>query len=156
MVNNYLGPNSDGNGQLAAVSAEYSLSVARILWHPRPFDGRAPDIQLKLGAIVHRTVQSDDPVFDGAMGFRLNPRVNYQMAPWFAVNLRVSAEDRVHSSGRYLNHSLTNALVFRKDWQSSDRIELAYSRMFYSDVVDHNPAAPLDRNIVTLGAVMSF
>jgi hypothetical protein len=46
--------------------------------------------------------------------------------------------------------------VFKKDWQSLDRIELAYSRMYYSDQVDNNPAAPMDRDIVTLGAVMSF
>jgi len=29
-----------GTGKLAAISAEYDTSLARILWHPRNFDGR--------------------------------------------------------------------------------------------------------------------
>ena len=156
MVNNYLGPSSHGNGKLGAVSAEYSFSVARILWHPRTFDGRAPDIRVKLGAIVYSTFQSDDDNYDQTFGYELNPQAEYLMLRWFAVNVRLSADNRPYTTGRYSVNHLTTALVFRKDWQSLDRIELAYSRMFYSDQVDSNPAAPLDRHIVTLGAVMSF
>jgi hypothetical protein len=156
MGNNYLGPGSDGTGQIAAISAEYSLSIARILWYPRPFDGRAPDVQLKLGVILHRTLESDDPAFDGTNGYNLGPQAEYLMLPWFALNMRVAAINRPYSTGRYQVGHVTTAAVFRQDWQSRDRIELAYSRMFYNDMVDNNPAEPMDRDIVTLGAVMSF
>jgi hypothetical protein len=156
MVNNYIGPDSDGNGQLGAISAEYSFSMARILWHPRAFDGRAPDIRVKLGTILWATLQSDDATFDKTTGYRLGPQAEYQMLKWFALNMRLSWEDRQGFSDRFRFGHLTTALVFRRDWQSLDRIELAYSRMFYSDQVDNNPAAPMDRDIVTLGAVVSF
>jgi hypothetical protein len=156
MVNNFVGPDSGGNGKLGAISAEYSFSIARILWHPRTFDGRAPDIRVKLGAILYRTLQSDDTAFDQTSGYQLNPQAEYQMLKWFALNLRYQDTNRQYYNGRFRYAHLTTGLVFKKDWQSLDRIELAYSRMFYSDLVDNNPAAPMDRDIVTLGAVMSF
>jgi hypothetical protein len=156
MVNNFVGPDSGGNGKLGAISAEYSFSIARMLWHPRAFDGRAPDIRVKLGAILYRTLQSDDTAFDQTSGYQLNPQAEYQMLKWFALNLRYQDSNRQYYNGRFRYAHLTTALVFKRDWQSLDRIELAYSRMFYSDLVDNNPAAPMDRDIVTLGAVMSF
>jgi hypothetical protein len=35
-------------------------------------------------------------------------------------------------------------------------MELIYSRYFYSDFTDNNPAQPLDREVFTLGASIVF
>ena len=50
----------------------------------------------------------------------------------------------------------TPGLAFRSNWQSTDRIELIYTRRFYSNAVDNNPARPLDRNVLALGAYINF
>lgn len=57
---------------------------------------------------------------------------------------------------RWVAYNVTPGIAFHSDWQSQDRIELAYSRYFYSDAVDNNSARPLDRNVVTLGARLTF
>src|SRR5690606_17315609 len=36
MIREYIGPAGFGNGKVAAISAEYNTSLARIAWHPRP------------------------------------------------------------------------------------------------------------------------
>ena len=58
--------------------------------------------------------------------------------------------------GRWVAYNVTPGLAFHTDWQSQDRIELGYSRYFYSKVADNNAARPLDRNVVTLGARLTF
>ena len=156
LTNKFLGAESDGNGKLGAISAEYGLSVARILWHPGTFDGRSPDIRIKVAGILHGTFDSDDDRFDGTLGYLLGSEIEYQMVKWLSATLRGYGENRYLPGGRYADYSLTPSLVFKRDWQSADRIEVAYSRMFYGDLVDVNSAAPYDRNIFTLGAVVSF
>jgi hypothetical protein len=156
MLTKFVGQNSQGNGQLAAVSAEYDFSVARMLWHPRSFDGRAPDVRVRIAGIGHWTVATDDPAFEGASGYMLGNEIEYQMLSWFSAALRSYGESRDYAQGRWVTVSLTPALEFRSDWQSQDRLVLAYSRLFYSSDVDNNPAQPLDRDVVTIGAYMSF
>jgi hypothetical protein len=60
------------------------------------------------------------------------------------------------TQGRWVAYNVTPGLAFHTDWQSQDRIELGYSRYFYSKVADNNAARPLDRNVVTLGARLTF
>ncbi|GEM_PF-1119130 len=156
LTNKFLGADSGGNGKLGAISAEYGLSVARILWHPGTFDGRSPDIRIKVAGILHGTFDSDDDAYDGALGYLLGSEVEYQMVKWLSATLRGYGENRFFPGGRYADYSLTPSLVFKRDWQSADRIEVAYTRMFYGDLVDVNSAAPYDRNLFTLGAVVSF
>ncbi|MGA7120717.1 MAG: hypothetical protein WBY94_11495, partial [Polyangiaceae bacterium] len=60
MINKFIGPQSNGNGKVFAVSWEYDTSVARILWYPRGFDGRAPDLSVRVAATNVFTLASDD------------------------------------------------------------------------------------------------
>lgn len=171
LVNKFVGLLSEGNGSFAALSAQWDFSISRILWHPRSFGGQAPDIRGSLAAIHHWTVDSEDPYYrDGADGYVVGVDTEYVMLPWFGVTLRSYLEGRdqllyAWNDGataldprlaRWRVFSVSPGLVFRSDWTSQDSIQLAYSRRFYNDVADDNPARPLDRHVVTLGAVISF
>jgi hypothetical protein len=58
--------------------------------------------------------------------------------------------------GRYSTATVTPGLIFRSDWQAPERIEIAYSRLFYNGFADANPNDPRDENVVTVGASVSF
>jgi hypothetical protein len=146
----------NGTGKLFAISLEYDTSIAQLLWHPRPFNGQGPDLRVAAAATAHWTLDTGDPAFKGASGFMGGLQLEYQMLSWFSTPLRLYAEDRDFQYGRYRVYSISPGLAFRTNWQSTDRIELIYSRRFYSSAVDDNPARPLDRNVVALGAYINF
>jgi hypothetical protein len=181
MGNKYLGPNSKGHGLIAAVAAEYDLSLARIIRYPESFNGNGPDVRVALAFNHGWTLDSADPDFQGATGYLLGADVEYVLLPWFSAIVRVFGESRDaarlsfagyldtsgnesttgaaeyrHSRGRWSAFSVTPGLAFHTDWLSTDRVELGYSRYFYSDLADNNSARPLDRDVVTLGAVITF
>jgi hypothetical protein len=147
---------ANGTGKVFAISAEYDTSIAQLLWHPRPFNGQAPDLRVAAAAVAHWTLDTGDPAFKGASGFMAGLQLDYQMLRWFSVPLRLFGEDRDSQYGRYRVYSISPSLAFRTNWQSTDRIELIYTRRFYSHVVDDNPARPLDRNVLALGATINF
>jgi hypothetical protein len=157
-MRDYLGANANGTGRVAAVSAEYNVSLAQIAYHPRGFDGNAPDIRVALAGIAHWTLDTADAQMKGSSGYQLGAHAFYQMLPWFGATLRSYAQNRASSllGGRYEVYSISPGLMFRSNWQSSDRIELIYSRRFYSSAVDNNPAQPLDRDVIALGAYLDF
>ncbi len=147
----------NGDGKLFAISAEYDTSLAALLWHPRPFNGTAPDIRLAIAAAFHWTLQTDDPLFKGASGFQLGATIDYQPFSWLSMPVRFFGEDRDWQyNGRFRVYSVSPGVAFRTNWQSVDRIELIYSRRFYSASVDDNPARPLDKDVIALGAYINF
>jgi hypothetical protein len=54
MTNKFLGPQSGGNGQIAAVSIEYDFSLKRILLSPQSFDGNGQDLRVALAFLPDR------------------------------------------------------------------------------------------------------
>ena len=181
MGNKYLGPNSEGHGVIAAVAVEYDVSLARILRYPESFNGNGPDVRAALAFNHGWTLDTRDPDFDGATGYLLGGDVEYVLLPWLSAMVRVFGESRDaarltfaryvdpsgnesptgvaeyrHSRGRWSAFSVTPGLAFHTDWLSTDRIELGYSRYFYSGLADNNSARPLDRDVVTLGARLTF
>lgn len=145
-----------GTGKVAAISAEYNMSLARIAWHPRPFDGRSADVRVSIAGVAHKTLETDDPQFENNSGYLFGTEVEYQMLSWLSFNVRSYGENRDWLGKRWAAYNVAPGLAFRSDWQSSDRIELWYSRHFYSDVVDNNPAQPLDHHLVAIGAFLGF
>lgn len=146
----------NGNGKLFAISTEYDFSLSQHLWHPRPFTGTAPDLRVALAAAAHFTLETGAPELEGASGFLLGAQLEYQMLSWLSTPLRFFGEDRDSQFGRYKVYSISPGVAFRTDWQSTDRIELIYTRRFYSSAVDDNPARPLDRHVLALGAYITF
>jgi hypothetical protein len=173
-TNKYLGAGSGGTGRLAMVSAQYTMSLATLLWHHagRSFDGNGPDVRVALAGLGHTTLESNEPHLDGSSGYMLGADIHYQMLRWFGLTLRSYGESRDAvitepvsdgsivrgrtSTGRWSVYSVSPGIAFRSNWQSTDRIELIYSRRFYSDTADNNPAEPLDQNVFALGAYIDF
>lgn len=154
MLRDYVG--TGGNGKVVAVSAEFNTSLARIAWHPRSFDGRSPDIRVTVAGVAHRTLETLDPDFEDAAGYLFGTEVEYQMFRFLSANVRAFGENRSWMGDRWEAYSIAPGFAFRSDWQSPDRIEIWYSRQFYSDVVDNNSAQPLDRDLLAVGVFLGF
>ena len=165
MTGKFLGPQSEGTGQIAAVSMEYDFSLSRILSHPVPFDGNGRDLRVALAFVPFWTVETDDPSFEGADGYFLGATFEHVLLSWLSTTYRVFGESRdstvvsvsgTPQRGRWVAFNGSLGLALHSDWQSQDRMELLYSRYFYSDFTDNNPAQPLDREVFTLGASIVF
>jgi hypothetical protein len=167
MGSKFLGPEarSHGTGRIVAVSTEYDFSVARILKHPATFDGNGPDLRVAVSFIPFWTLRSDDPTYDSADGYFIGADLQYVLRSWISTAFRLFGESRDSATtdilgqpvkGRWTTYNGTIGLVFHSDWQSRDRIELAYSAYFYSDFADNNPQRPLDRQVITLGGSLAF
>lgn len=165
MTGKFLGPQSAGTGQIAAVSAEYDFSLKRLLAHPKPFDGNGPDLRVALAFLPFWTLDTDDAAYRKANGYFLGATLEHVITSWLSTTGRVFGESRdstavdttgARKRGDWTAFSASLGLALHSDWQSQDRMELMYSRHFYSDFTDNNPAQPLDRNVFTLGASMVF
>ena len=214
-VNKFLGTGSSGEGgtgKVLALSAQWDFSAARIMWYPRSFDGRSPDIKVHVAGIKYFTLDAEPATllnpacagaavaveagqscapqsvdtrnsYKGTGGYLFGTEVQYSVLSWLAFWLRGYGESRYQppnrtllvtdvyglrstqnyqwvtsseSLGPWWVYSISPSVHFRSDWFSLDGIEIAYSRRFYSKAVDSNPSAPLDRNVVTVGAYSSF
>jgi hypothetical protein len=165
MTRKYLGPESEGDGQILAISTEYTFSVARMLYAPKPFDGNGRDLRVSLAFMPHWTLATEDPSFRDADGYLLGATVEHVLLSWLSTTYRLFGEstDAIIADvqgnpvrGRWSAYSGTLGVALHSDWQSRDRMELAYSHYFYSDFADNNPEQPLDRSVFTLGASLAF
>jgi hypothetical protein len=156
LINKFLGPTSQGHGELAAVSAEYDMSVSRILAYPRTFDGRSRDLRVAVAGLRYWTLASRDPFYADRAGYYAGTQLEYVAFSWLSATFQAYVESRHTTFGQWMASSLSPGIAFHSDWLSTDRIMLAYTRNFYSDVVDNNSALKLDRDVVTLGAYITF
>jgi hypothetical protein len=167
MTDKFLGPKplSQGTGQLAAISAEYDFSVRRLLAHPKPFDGNGHDLRAALAFEPFWTLDSDDKAYKGAGGYFVGATFEHVILSWLSTTWRMFGESRrsvvadsvgARKASTWRAFSASAGLALHSDWQSQDRIELMYSRYFYSSFTDNNPTRPLDRDVFTLGASVVF
>ena len=165
MTNKFLGPLSGGTGKIAALSAEYDFSVSRMRLAPKQFDGNGPDLRVALACLPYWTVASVDPSYDHTSGYYLGATFEHVLLSWLSTSYQLYGESRDATlvdvtgrtvRGRWSSYSATVGLLLHSDWQSQDRIGLAYSRYFYSKFTDSNPAVPLDRDVLTLGGSVAF
>jgi hypothetical protein len=148
-----------GTGKLTAASFEWATSLARILWYPRNFDGRGPDVRLQLAGILYRTLETDDPFLHDASGYFGGTEIEYRATSFFSLTFQSYIERRWtwnNRLGEGLVFSASPGIALHSDWLSTDRIQILYSWRWYNDTVDSNPAAPLDRHILTIGGYVTF
>ena len=180
MINKFLGGNSHGTGKVAVVGAEWDFSVSSILWYPRSFNGNAPDIRVAIAGMLTRTISTDDPLYKSSNAYFYGAETEYRMTPKFSLNFAAYGEDRdanlyvpvrLADGGtvdytkptpyepryqRWQIYSLNPGISFHADWNSLDRIQLYYSRRFYSSAADSNSAQPLDHHMIALGGYVTF
>jgi hypothetical protein len=156
MINKFLGSGSNGNGKVAVISAEYDFSLGPILWAPRPWTGKAPDLRVAIAGLLSYTVETQDTYFKNSVGYYLGLETEYRMTKYFSLNFKSYAESRDSYAGRWAAYSINPGIAFHSDWTTFDRIELYYGRHFYSSAADPNSAQPLDHNVIALGGYTTF
>jgi hypothetical protein len=156
------------------IGAEYDFSVASLLWHPRSFTGQAPDIRVAVAGMMTRTLATDDLSFKDATGYFFGLETEYRMTSNLSLTLKSYGESRqanllvtvidaegtpphlVGLSRRFEVYSINPGIAFRTNWTSMDRIEIIYSRRFYSAAADFNSAKPLDHHSIVVGGYVNF
>ncbi len=128
LMQEYLGPDSHGSGDMTILAAQYDLSLARIVRYPEPFAGDAPDVYLSLFG-MQTTVNSSENSYDmtkrkfGALG-------TYSLLPWLATTIRYDhVVPQVGKDSRSFA-VVTPGIIFRSGWQAHDQIAIQYSHWF--------------------------
>jgi len=110
-------------------------------------------------------LKSADPSYDATHGYYVAASLEHVMLPWLSTTYQLFGESRAGANydnsatvqrGRWSAFSGTVGLTLHSNWQSQDRITLAYSRYFYSNFADNNPALPLDHHVLSLGGSVAF
>jgi len=156
MVNKYLGEGSHGTGKVAVVGAEYNFSVSRILWAPRSFTGQAPDVRVAIAGMLVRTLDTPDPALKGANGYFFGVDTEYRMSSLFSLTFQTYGESRGGNYGRWSVYSANPGIAYHSNWLTTDRIQIIYSRRYYSTAADPNTAQPLDRDMIAFGGYVTF
>jgi hypothetical protein len=136
LITNYLGPNSNGNGNLQIIGGQYDLSIGKLVSYPVPFSGDGPDLFVSVfGMITH--VNSDDKLFDpngryydGVTKWKAGVEGTYSVLPWLALSGRydkVVPDTQDPSQGFAV---VSPRVILRTDWQATDQIVIQYSHWF--------------------------
>jgi hypothetical protein len=158
LMNEYLGPNSGGNGGLTTFGAEYDLSVARMMFGDR-YRGKNPDVLFSLFGIGTK-VQSNDPGYDGVLKLKAGAEVTYSMQSWLGASGRFDhvRQNSAHNSQAFTIY--TGRLLLHSNWRSRDEFALSYSHFVYGNSVYpetgyppmDDPTQNPDRDVVSLSA----
>jgi hypothetical protein len=161
LMRDYLGNNSGGNGKILTVGGEYNLSLSRLLFYPRDFDGKSRDIILSLfGVFTH--VQSTDAQANDDKKFKVGAEGTYTLLSWLAASFRFDhVRPTTNVEGREFT-ILSPRIILRSNWQARNQIALQYSHFFYGSspivrsgypAVD-DPSLKPDRDMISITASM--
>ncbi len=161
LIENYLGPQSHGNGTLLSFGGQYDLSVGKLVSYPVPFSGDGPDIFVSLFALGTR-VTSDDSLYDEVLKLKLGAEATYSLLSWFAVSGRFDQVNPDQDDRRQSFMIFSPRLIFRTDWQASNQVMLQYSRFVNGSAVPVrtgypptlDPDAVPDENVISLSGSM--
>jgi len=155
LSDNYFGP--EGSGTIDSVLFQYSLSIARLLWHPKPFYGQARDLQLSAFG-MYNEIASDDPDFDGPTSkFKVGGEATYTPLGWFGLSTRYDLVQPDLDDNTASFHVVSPKLILRSEFISHEQVVLQYSRYFYGDAVTPvypNEAAQPQPDVFKLEGIM--
>lgn len=160
-MRDYLGPNSGGNGKMVTVGGEYNLSLSRLLFYPRDFDGKSRNVVLSaFGILTH--VTSANPLYNANHMLKVGCEGTYTLLSWLAASARLDYVNPTNNiSGREFG-IVSPRLIFRSGWQSRNQVVFQYSRYTYGSnpivrsgypAVD-DPTLKPDKDMVSLSASM--
>jgi len=133
LIDEYLGPNSGGDGSLTVFGGQYDLSLARAAFGDL-YQGKSPDVRLSLfGNGV--SVTSDDKAFDGRLKLKGGVEATYDMVSWFGVSTRVDHVRPNSDNAREAFTVISPRVLFHTGWQSRDEVALQYSHFIYGSQV---------------------
>lgn len=156
LIDEYLGPNSGGDGELTVFGGQYDLSLARLTYGD-VYQGKSPDLLLSLFA-NGVSITSDDADFDGRLKLKGGAEATYNVASWFGLSTRLDHVRQNTDNTREAFTIISPRLLFHTDWQSRDELSLQYSHFIYgSQVVVERGAPPVadpsvnpDRHVFSL------
>ena len=168
LMQEYLGPNSDGTGTLNTVGAQYNVSIGKLVSYPVPFSGDGPDLVLSLfGMFTHVTSadtgffdnENRDPVtgmvvplgpWNGANKVKFGAEGTYSLLSWLAASLRFDYVDPFTTESAFGFSEISPRLIFHSDWQSTDQIVLQYTHWFYGNLTPVQTGEPPTYNFGTV------
>ena len=141
ITENYLGPNSGGNGNIGTLIVQYDFSFGLLYRNLRrpgtEFYGDGPNCTVSLFG-MYTSVASDDPVFDGTKKLKYGGEVIYTPISWFGAGIR---GDRVMPSSKDTTQSfsvVSPKVFFHSRFITHEQMSIVYSKYFYG----RNPPAP--------------
>jgi hypothetical protein len=168
LITNYLGPNSNGNGNLTILGGQYDLSIGKLVSYPVPFSGDGPDLFLSIFALaVH--VNSDDKLYDpnmryydGVTKWKAGSELTYSFLAWMAVSGRFDYVVPDTQDLKFAFSVQSARIILRTDWIATDQIVLQYSHwnngantlIRVGDPPVENVNFVPDTNMVSLAATM--
>jgi hypothetical protein len=169
LMRGYFGPNSNGNGSLTTLGAQYDLSLGSLLSHPTPHAYNSPDITLALFGIYTKVGSNQDHddtyawlKYDKVNKLKYGVEASYSISSWFAASARY---DRVMANTDDMRQTfsvISPRVIFRSDWDSQDQVVLQYSRYLVGSgvpVITGYPPSPdyytmQDKDVITLTAAI--
>jgi hypothetical protein len=149
LMQNYLGPNSQGTGKLTTLGGQYDLSLGRLVSYPVPFNLDGPDFLVSLfGARVH--VQSEDPDYDGITKYKVGLEGAYSLLSWLAASVRWDRVAPNIDNDRYSFSVVSPRLIFRSDWTSTDQLVLQYSHWFNGSLTTVRTGYPPEEDVTVI------
>jgi hypothetical protein len=161
LVENYFGDQSNGNGALNILGAQYDLSLGRLVSYPVPFYGDGPDIVVSAyGMGVN--VESDDDRADKTNKVKFGAEATYSLLSWLAASARFDDVMPNLNETRYSYLVVSPRVIFRTDWQATDQLVLQYSRFMHGSLTTTRTGAPPtvdpfvkpDNHVISLSASM--
>lgn len=126
LMQEYLGPDSDGNGALTSWGLQYDLSLGNLLRHPSAFEGNAPDLMISLFEIFTH-VKSDDADFNQINKLKWGGELNWVTSKWFTLGARYDLVLQELGEDARTHEIISGRLIFHSDWNSRDQLTLQYS-----------------------------
>jgi hypothetical protein len=138
LMDNYLGPQSGGTGQLFTCGGQYDLSIGRLVSYPVPFSGDGPDLYVSvfgMGTRVWSTDKTIDPntnqlKYDKMLKVKYGVEATYSLLSWLAASARYDHVDPNWDDKRYSFSVISPRIIFHTGWQSTDQVVLQYSHWF--------------------------
>jgi hypothetical protein len=139
LMNEYLGPQSNGTGSLSTFGGQYDLSLGKLVSYPVAFSGDGPDLVLSAFALQTHVTTPDTGSFAPALGLgafngatkrKFGVEGTYSMLSWLAASMRFDRVDPFTSDKDFGFSVLTSRIILHSDWQSTDQVVIQYAHWF--------------------------
>lgn len=154
---NYFGAGSTGTGTIDTLAWQHTFSLAKLLWHPKPFWGQSSDLLVSVFGMYNR-VSSDDPAFAGATGkLKLGSELTWAWKSWLGLSLRYDLVQPNLDDSTESFQVISPKLIVRSSFVSNEQVVIQYSRYINGDGVTlaypFGGLAP-DDDVVTISSIM--
>ena len=127
LMDEYIGPNSNGTGKLNSFGFQYDLSLGNLLRYPNYFEGDGPDLLISAFGIYTNVNSPNDDDYDGISKLKLGGELGYSALKWLAFGFRYDQVMPDVGEGATYNAIVTGRIIFHSDWNSRDQVTLQYS-----------------------------